>query len=315
MSCETLSMPLADARTQPFWKMPVFLGGAFVLLWCTGYPVGKIALAHAAPFTLLVARFGIAGMIYLALALAARQPLPRGRDAIGSALVGVFSLALQFGGVYLAIALGASAGMAALIIGIMPIATALIGLTLGETIRPMQWAGFALGVSGVAFVVADRLGGNPVGVGAYVALVVGLAGISIGTVVQKRLGSVIDLRSGLAIQNLVATLLLLPIAWHEGFRSDGSTAFVLSIGWLVVINSLAGFALLFLLLKRGATAEVAALFFLMPPVTAVLNYFVVGEALTAMKIAGFALAAFGVYLGTHAAATNSARATSRSTRA
>ena len=42
----------------------------------------------------------------------------------------------------------------------------------------------------------------------------------------------------------------------------------------------------------------AALFFLMPPVAAVMNYFVLGEQLTTLKIAGFVVAAVGVYIGT-----------------
>ncbi len=301
MRAETFPMPLSIKRSRPFWQISSVLGAVFVLLWSTGYPIGKIALAHSAPFTLLVVRFGIAGLVYFALALAARVPWPHGRDAFASALVGTFSLAMQFGGVYLGIALGASAGMAALIIGTMPIATALIGLLFGEPIRPAQWLGFVLGVCGIAFVVADRIDGST-SIGAYVALVVGLAGISIGTVLQKRIGSVVDLRSGLSIQHFVATLLLLPFAWHEGFHTDGSMAFVLSVGWVIAVNSLAGFALLFVLLKRGATSEVAALFFLMPPVTAVLNFFIVGEALTTLKIVGFALAATGVYLGTRLSA-------------
>ena len=37
---------------------PAVLGTAFVVLWCTGYPAAKIALAHGAPFTLLTLRFG-----------------------------------------------------------------------------------------------------------------------------------------------------------------------------------------------------------------------------------------------------------------
>jgi len=292
-------MQPAGPQAKPIWQTSAFLGAAFVLLWSTGYPAGKIALAHAAPFTLLVVRFGSAGAVYFALALAARVPWPRGRDALASALVGTFSLAMQFGGVYLGIALGVSAGMAALIIGTMPIATALIGLALGEPIHRAQWLGFALGVCGIAFVVGDRIGGGSASLGAYAALIVGLAGISIGTVVQKRLGSVVDLRSGLSIQHFVGTLLLLPFAVHEGFHNDGSLAFALGVGWLIAVNSLAGFALLFVLLRRGATSEVAALFFLMPPVTAVLNVFAVGEALTPLKVVGFALAAMGVYLGTH----------------
>jgi len=308
MKSEALNFSVPASRSLPVWQTSAFLGAAFVLLWSTGYPAGKISLAHAAPFTLLVLRFGFAGLIYFALALAARVPWPRGRDGLASALVGVFSLAMQFGGVYFAISLGASAGMAALVIGTMPIATAMIGLAFNERIGRAQWIGFVLGISGIALVVADRIGGGSAGIGAYMALIVGLAGISVGTVLQKRFGSVVDLRSGLAIQHLVGTLLLLPFAWYEGFRADGSLSFALSLGWLIAINSLAGFALLFVLLKRGATSQVAALFFLMPPVTAVLNFFAVHEPLTVLKVVGFGLAALGVYLGTHlATATSRAR--------
>ena len=44
--------------------------------------------------------------------------------------------------------------------------------------------------------------------------------------------------------------------------------------------------------------QIAALFFLMPPVTAVIDYLVLGERLTPLKVAGIATAAFGVYLAT-----------------
>lgn len=279
------------------------LGTAFVLLWCTGYPAGKIALTHAAPFTLLLVRFGSAGLLYAALALAGGASWPRGREALHSAAVGALSLALQFGGVYLAVALGVNVGFAALVIGTMPIVTALLGRFIGESVRPRQWLGFGLGFAGVALVVADRLGGGEgASLGAYVALVLGLLGISVGTLYQKRYGSALDLRSGLTIQHLAACVLLLPFAWYEGFRIDGTPAFFGSVGWLIAVNSLAGFALFFVLLRRGAASQVAALFFLMPPVTAVLDYAVLGEPLTALKMLGFAVAAAGVYLGTHAGA-------------
>jgi drug/metabolite transporter (DMT)-like permease len=54
----------------------------------------------------------------------------------------------------------------------------------------------------------------------------------------------------------------------------------------------------FVLLRRGAVSQVASLFFLMPPVTAVIDYLVLGDALTPYKVAGLALAASGVYLAT-----------------
>ena len=293
--------PLSTRSALPFAIPTGVLSAAFVLLWCTGYPAGKIALLHAAPFTLLLARFGSAGVLYAMLALLGRAAWPRGREAMHSAVVGALSLALQFGGVYLAVALGVNVGFAALVIGTMPIVTALLGRFIGESVQPRQWLGFGLGFVGVALVVADRLGagGEGAGIGAYLALVLGLLGISIGTLYQKRYGSALDLRSGLAIQHLAACALLLPLAWHEGFRTDASPAFFGSVGWLIAVNSLAGFALFFVLLRRGAASKVAALFFLMPPVTAMLDFIVLDEPLTSLKVLGFAVAAFGVYLGTH----------------
>jgi drug/metabolite transporter (DMT)-like permease len=275
------------------------LGTSFVLLWCTGYPAGKIALDHAPPFTLLTLRFGAAALIYILLFfLFAKQAWPSWRESRHSIVTGFLSLAMQFGGVYLGIALGASAGFAALVIGTMPVVTALFGTFVGEPMRAVQWIGFALGFFGVALVVSDKVEVGHVQTSAYIALLVGLVGISAGTLYQKRFGSSIDLRAGLALQHVCATIVLLPCAIHEGFRLDNTSTLYESLGWLVLINSVGGFALLFVLIQRGAATSVAALFFLMPPVTAVMNYFVIGEPLTALKIAGFALAAIGVYIGT-----------------
>ena len=279
------------------------LGSAFVLLWCTGYPAAKLALAHAAPLTLLVLRFGSAAALLAALALFARVPWPRGRAALHSVVTGALSLALQFGALYVAVALGVNVGIAALVIGMTPIATALIARALGEALSSRQWLGFAFGAAGVVLAVTDRVGANDAPWFAYLLLLLGLAGIGAGTVYQKRFAVDVDPRAGLAIQQASATVLLLPFALLEDFRFDASAAFFGSLGWLVVVNSLAAFALMFVLLRRGAASRVAALFFLMPPVTAIMNYLVLGDALTAAKMTGFALAALGVWLATREPAT------------
>jgi hypothetical protein len=64
----------------------------------------------------------------------------------------------------------------------------------------------------------------------------------------------VDLRGGLAVQHLAATALLLPLALHEGVHVDASAPLLASLGWLVGVNSLAAFALFFVLLKRGAVS-------------------------------------------------------------
>ena len=79
---------------------------------------------------------------------------------------------------------------------------------------------------------------------------------------------------------------------------DGSAAVFASLGWMICVNSLAAFGLFFVLLQRGAVNQVATLFFLMPPVTAVIDFLVLGDTLTPYKLTGLAFAALGVYLAT-----------------
>jgi drug/metabolite transporter (DMT)-like permease len=278
-------------------------GLLFVLVWSSGYIAGKIALLHGAAFTLLVLRFSGAAVIFAALAVLARAQWPGWRTGIHSAVVGLLSLALQFGGVYVGVQMGAEVGVAALVIGAMPLVTAALAPWIGEHVSARQWIGLVLGVGGVVLVLADRLGFGGASVGAYALLVLGLAGISIGTLYQKRFASTLDMRAGLAIQHAMAALVLLPFAIGEGFRFDGSSAFTSSLGWLIAVNSVGGFALLFALLRRGEANRVAQLFFLIPPVTAVLGLVLLSEQFSTIKLAGFAVAALGVYIGTRPART------------
>ncbi|HZP66542.1 MAG TPA: DMT family transporter [Rudaea sp.] len=270
----------------------------FVLVWSSGYVAGKTALAHAGAFSLLAARFAGAALAFGVAAALARPRWLGLRALAPSAVVGLLSLALQFGAIYVGVQWGAEVGVAALVIGAMPLVTAALAPWFGERVGARQWLGLALGLAGVLLVLADRLGFGHASAGAYVLLLLGLVGISLGTLYQKRHASAIDMRLGLAVQHAVAALAMLPFAIGEGFRFDGSSALVASLAWLVAINSIGGFALLFVLLRRGAANRVAQLFFLIPPVTAVLGFALLGEDFTALKLAGFLLAAIGVYLGT-----------------
>jgi drug/metabolite transporter (DMT)-like permease len=289
-----------EAGTPPAHVPAGLLGLAFVALWSSGYPAARTALNHSGPFTLLLLRFAGAGLIFALLAWAGKAAWPRGRAALHSGGVGALSLGLQFGTLYWAAARGVNIGLIALVVGTMPIVTALLGRAfLGEAVRRLQWFGFAVGFSGVALAVGEGIGsGHGAGLGAYLAVLIGLLAISVGTLYQKRHASNLDPRSGLAIQHLAAALPLLPFAAHEGFRFDTSGAFFASLGWMIGVNSLGAFALFFVLLRRGAVNHVATLFFLMPPVTAVIDYFVLGDALTPYKLAGVAVAALGVFLAT-----------------
>lgn len=274
------------------------LGIGFVLVWCTGYIAGKVVVAHAAPLTSLTMRFGLTAVLFGLLSVLAGARRCTRADLWHSAVTGVLMLALHFGAVYVAFRLGANAGVSALVIGAMPLLVALVATLDGsERLGLWRWLGMGLGLLGVVLVVADRVdGATPLP--AWGMLLLGLVGISAGTLYQKRHAANLDLRLGLTIQNAAATVLLLPFALGEGFRFDHVPAFYGAMAWLVLVNSVGGFALLFLLIRRGAATQVAALFFLMPPVTAVFGHFTLGEHLTWLKGAGFAFAALGVWLAT-----------------
>jgi len=303
----SLAAPLALMRRETqASNSAVLSSAAFVVVWSTGYIAGKFALAHAAAFNLLTVRFVGATLAFALLAIVARASWPGWRAAAHSAVVGVLSLALSFGGVYLGVEWGAEIGVAALVVGAMPLLTAAIAPWFGECVSVRQWFGLAIGLAGVLLVLADRLHIGAAPLGAYLMLVIGLVGISLGTLYQKRYASAIDPRAGLTVQHAAAALAVLPFAVHEGLHFDGSAALAASTGWLILVNSVGGFGLLFLLLRRGAANRVAQLFFLIPPATAVMSYLVLGEQFTLLKLLGFVVAAIGVFIGTRPAPARTA---------
>ncbi|MGQ3058102.1 MAG: DMT family transporter [Nevskia sp.] len=295
--------PAVTAAPRPArpWLAPL-MGLSFVAIWCTGYPAAKIIVGHSGPFTALTLRFACAGLIFALLALVSRVRWPGWREAGHSAVVGCLQLAMQFGGVYGAMRLGASGSFAALVIGSMPLAVSGFAWATGERISRLQWLGLAIGFAGVWLVIGNSLLDAQASGPAIVLLLVGLVGIASGTLYQKRHGSAIDLRAGLAIQNLAATAALLPLAIGvDHFHFDGTPVFWKATAWIVLVNSVGGFALLFLLIRNGAATQVAALFYLVPAVGALMSHFALGEVLTWLEVAGFFVAATGVWLGTRPA--------------
>ena len=301
MNSTSAALPSPTQVTRVPQVPTAALGALFVALWSSGYIAGKIALQHAGALSLLEVRFAGAALGFAALLAFARPAWPGWRALLHSAVVGALSLALQFGGVYVGVQRGAEIGVAALVVGAMPLVTAALAPWFGERVSLRQWFGLALGLGGVVLVLIDRLSFGGAGLDAYGLLVLGLLAISVGTLYQKRHASAIDLRLGLFVQHAVAALALLPFAWAEGFRLDGSAALGWSLVWIIGNNSLVASALLFALLRRGAANRVAQLFFLIPPVTAVFSFLLLGETFTGLKLMGFAVAAIGVYIGTRPA--------------
>lgn len=298
---KTTAAPRAAAPGATAPTTPLLWPAVFILMWSTGYVAGKLGLPYAGPFTLLFLRFGVAAAVLLAVALATRAPWPRtARQWLHVVVVGLLIQALQFSGLYAGLALGVSAGVSAVIVGLMPVCTALGAVVfLGERIGLRQVVGLTLGLAGVALVVAHKLGGGGGGVAGHLAVGLALLGITAGTLYQKKFCAGMDLRSGGAIQLGASTLVVGVLgAWHEGLAVQWTPALVGASLWLSLVNSIGAVSVMFLLLRRGEASRVASLFYLIPAVTAVMGYAVLGETLTACQGVGVGVSAAGVYLAT-----------------
>lgn len=301
MSTTCLSPCTAQSfRPGPWARLCAGLAAAslpllFILLWSSGYVAGKLALLHTGPLTLLTLRFGLAAAVLIGLALATGAPWPHRARAWGHlAVVGLCMQVLHFSAIYFALQWGLSAGVAGLMIGLMPLATALgAHLWLAERLGARQALGLLGGLAGVALVVA----GKPLSSAwaAYAAAAVGLLGLVAGTLYQKRFCAHMDLRSGAGVQMAVSALAVALVAGPtEGFVVDWQPELVGAWLWLGLVNSIGAFSLMFVMIRRGQAGQVARLFFLIPGVSAVMGFVVLGERLAPLALAGFALSALAV---------------------
>jgi len=283
--------------------LPLF-PALFVLLWSTGFVGARYAMPHAEPFTFLSLRYALALAILLPVALwAARTHHARLPALAHAAFAGSLIHAAYLGGVFFAVRHGLPAGIAALVAGLQPLITAVIahGL-LGERLERRHWIGLAVGLGGVALVVAPKLGtGAAFGPATLVPAVVAVIAISLGTVWQKRFVGTVDLRIGTAAQYAGALLPTLMAAFFFETRViDWTPQFVLALVWLTLALSIGAVFLLLILIRRGAVSRVASLMYLVPGVTAVMGFVLFGETLQPVQILGMAFAAGGVAAATGA---------------
>jgi drug/metabolite transporter (DMT)-like permease len=272
--------------------------GVFVVLWASGFIGAKLGLPYAEPLTFLALRmFGV--MLVLGVFILITGAKWPGREgALDSYVTGVLMHALYLGGVYISIANGLPAALSALVVGLQPLLTSTIAnRLLGERVVPRQWIGLVLGLAGVYLVVQDKATVGAATPLAWIASVVALVAITIGTVYQKRFGSGIDWRPAMFIQYATAGILFALAAMVFETRTVTWTPeFLFALGWLVVVLSFGAVWLLYFLIRHAAATRVVSLFYLTPPVTALMAWSLFGERLAPLAIAGMAVCVLGVFL-------------------
>ena len=270
----------------------------FVMLWASGFVVARLAVPHAPPLGFLSLRFTCTLLVLVSLILAAQAPWPPARVAFHLAVAGLLIHAGYLCGVWLAVSLGMSAGLTALIVNLQPALTAVAMLTqTGERIGSRQWLGLALGLGGVALVVAPQIATDGSSVTGVALCVGALLSITAGTLHQRRHAPDFDLRTGTFIQYAASLGVVGPLALAiEDGGYDPGLELAIALGWSVFALSIGSVFLMYTLNRRGSATRVASLFYLVPPVTALQAWVLFREPFGWSAALGMALTAAGVAL-------------------
>jgi drug/metabolite transporter (DMT)-like permease len=282
-----------EARSAWLAAMP----WVFVLIWSTGFIVARYGMPHAPPLTFLAWRYALSVVAFGIWIALTRPAWPADRAQWGHlAVAGVLMHAGYLGGVWAAVKAGIPAGTVALIVGLQPLLTAFWVSASGAEarLRRAQWAGLVLGLVGLVLVVSRKFGtGDVTGFNLALSLLA-LVSITVGTLYQKRHVKPCDVRTANTVQLLAALAVSAPLAALESAPVVLHPELLGAMAWSVLVLTLGGSSLLYLLIQRGAATRVTSLLYLVPPCTAALAWLLFGEPLTPLVLLGFALAAAGV---------------------
>jgi drug/metabolite transporter (DMT)-like permease len=273
----------------------------FVLIWATGFVVARLGMPHAPPLGFLSIRYALSVACFGIWVALARAAWPRDRRQwLHLAVTGVLMHAGYLGGVWTAIKAGIGAGTVSLLVGLQPVLTA-IWLTRVESagrarVGAVQWLGLVLGLAGLALVVWDKLGVGEVTPWNLSLALFALLSITTGTLYQKRHVAACDVRTANLVQLLAAFAVSLPFALLEQEAIVWVPEMFIAMAWSVLVLTLGGSSLLYLLIQRGAATQVTSLMYLVPPCTALMAWALFGEAFTALMLAGMMLTVGGVAL-------------------
>ena len=272
----------------------------FVFFWSSAFISGQIIVQSASPFASLSFRFMIVALGFIIFAKIFNEKIFVKKSLIfQSAVTGILFHGFYLGGVFFSFSVGLSATLSALIVGLQPVLTNILsGPILKEKVTFTQWMGILLGFTGTVLVIGLDIG-KSIPVLGIIASIVALIGATTATIWQKKFTNKLSLSVNNFYQASAATIFLfLASLIFEISYINFTTSFILSMGWQIVMVSFGAFTILMYLIKIGSASKTSNLFFLVPPTTAVMAWFVLGEELYRNDLIGVIIASIVVFIAT-----------------
>ena len=277
-----------------------YLPLSFIILWSSAFISGQFIVLSSSPFAALFFRFIIVSICFLIFAFYLKEKILVESNLIfQSSVTGILFHGFYLGGVFFSYSVGLSATLSALIVGLQPILTNIFsGPILKEKVNFVQWIGITLGFTGTIMVIGNDIGIS-IPILGVIASIIALLGATTATIWQKKFTNNISLSVNNFYQAFAAAIFLIAISFlFETPYIIFDNRFIVSMGWQIIMVSFGAYAILMYLIKKGTASKTSNLFFLVPPVTAIMAYFILGEELYLIDIFGLAICAFGVYIAT-----------------
>jgi drug/metabolite transporter (DMT)-like permease len=259
-----------------------FLG---VLGFSFTFPATVLALDGFGPFLITFGRAAIAAVLAAAALLAVRAARPNRRQLVSLAVVGG-GVVLGFPGLTtLALHLGATASHSAVVIGVLPAATAVFAvLRAGERPAPAFWAAGLGGTAVIVLFALSRGAGHLTTADALLlcALFAGGLGYAEGGRLAREMPAwrVISWALVLCVPvSVPASLLLARGGGGDGVAPDVGLAAVLGLAYVGVISMLLGFFAWYAGMARAGVARAGQVQLAQPILTLVWSWIVLDERL------------------------------------
>ncbi|KHK62715.1 DMT family transporter [Pseudomonas frederiksbergensis] len=262
----------------------------FVLLWSSGAIFSKLGLAHASPFAFLLIRFAIALCALVLLIPMLKFKLPStGKAMLYAAATGLVLLGAYQIFYLLALQLNVTPGVMATLMGVQPILT----VVLMERQRSWQrMFGLALGLVGLVMVVFQGIGLAGMSLAGMLCGLLALVSMTAGSIMQKRITD--NPLGTLPVQYLAGLVLCAVFVPFQPFHFEYSMGFFGPVLWMGLVVSVLATLLLYRLIARGNLVNVTSLFYLVPAVTAIMDYLVFGNRLALLSLLGMVLIIVGL---------------------
>lgn len=263
----------------------------FVLLWGSAAIFTRWGLDNASPIALLILRFSTALIALSLLAIFRKRLLPKHGTRKQVLLTGLLMIAGYSICYFKAMAHGVTPGLMATIMGIQPILTLCL---LEKSLQKERLFGLLIALAGLILLVWKSLTMAFIApIGIFFALAA-LICITFGAIMQKNIQQAPT--DVLPLQYVVSLVVCLFIVPFEHFEITWNSQLIISFLFLGILISVVAQLLLYRLLNQGNIVNVTSLFYLVPIVTALLDFLILKNTLPLAGLIGMIAILLGLLL-------------------